>query len=313
MRLPQKKKPGDPVLATDWNLLLDAVAARTPCPGNGLQFVASSGGFSYSSPPPKGELSKGQPPFSVIAIARYGSNYKVTIKEGWVIERQPKTTSHPAVKFHMPKYGTTTLDTIPRPQLTMSINDIAWCRYQTDQAGAVTNPPEIVVSPDNQNGTHYYPTDPEGSGGNGDYYVKLFKLELDGGSPRVVVYQQSDIGHWAQLWTGENVGGGEKVYKNHDEATNIYKFRTASGRAGYAGDSPDAGVTAQIKVVTDGEVIRVLGNGRKGSRVWKDCDGNEVFRIEWSDGLITSGGNLYMECGCDGASSNGSNSSNIPV
>ena len=29
-RLPQKKKPGDPVLAADWNTLLDAIAARTP-------------------------------------------------------------------------------------------------------------------------------------------------------------------------------------------------------------------------------------------------------------------------------------------
>ena len=49
MRLPQKKKPGDPVLASDWNLLLEAIAARTPRPGAGLELTSSSGGFAYSA------------------------------------------------------------------------------------------------------------------------------------------------------------------------------------------------------------------------------------------------------------------------
>ena len=49
-RLPEKKKPGDPVLAADWNSLLDAIAARTPRPGAGLELIASSGGFAYSAP-----------------------------------------------------------------------------------------------------------------------------------------------------------------------------------------------------------------------------------------------------------------------
>ena len=51
------------------------------------------------------------------------------------------------------------------------------------------------------------------------------------------------------------------------------------------------------------ETIRVIGNGRVGSLVWKDCDGNEVMRLEWNDGLITSSGDYEMEAGCDGWSS----------
>lgn len=229
MKLPQKKKPGDPVLASDWNMLLEAIAARTPCSGSGLNLSASSGGFAYSVPPPIGQLPKGQPPFSVIAVARDGSSYLVTMKEGWVIERQPMTGSHPAVVFHMPGYGGTSLDTIPRPQLAMSINDIAWCRYKCGPTGLINYTPEIVVVAADQPGAHYYPADPEGSGGDGDYYVKLFKLVLDGSSPRVIVYQQSDIGHVAQLWTGENVGTGLGVFKEHDEEENAYKFRTITG------------------------------------------------------------------------------------
>ena len=47
MRLPDKKRPGDPVLASDWNVLLDAIASRTPRPSPGMELVFSSGGFSY--------------------------------------------------------------------------------------------------------------------------------------------------------------------------------------------------------------------------------------------------------------------------
>ena len=49
MKLPPKKRPGNPVLASDWNQLVDAVAARTPRRGNSLELVHSSGGFYYRS------------------------------------------------------------------------------------------------------------------------------------------------------------------------------------------------------------------------------------------------------------------------
>ena len=47
MRLPPKKRSGNPILASDWNLLIDALIARTPRPGPGTEIVSSSGGFSF--------------------------------------------------------------------------------------------------------------------------------------------------------------------------------------------------------------------------------------------------------------------------
>ena len=47
MRLPGKKRSGNPILASDWNLLIDAIEARTPRPGTGVELVSSSGGFTY--------------------------------------------------------------------------------------------------------------------------------------------------------------------------------------------------------------------------------------------------------------------------
>lgn len=241
-RLPQKKKPGDPVLAEDWNTLLDAIAARTPRPGTGLELIASSGGFAYSQP---GNLiipRQSLPPFSVIGIEKEAGGeggddtYQVIIKEGWVIERKPKTEDHPAVKFHMPKSGSgedgVTLDTIPRPKIEMKIGDTLWCKFPTDMMGEITEEPEVVVTSEDEDGIHYEPVDPEGSGVDGEYYVKLFKLEDDDGTPRVKVYQQSDIEHWAQLWTGENLGSGGRVYKEHKESENIFKFRSVRGDYG---------------------------------------------------------------------------------
>ena len=63
MRLPPRKRPGNPVLASDWNLLIDALEARTPRPSQGMELVFTTAGFSYrtrrtgtasdtSSPPP---------------------------------------------------------------------------------------------------------------------------------------------------------------------------------------------------------------------------------------------------------------------
>ena len=63
---------------------MDAIAARTPRPGDGLKFISSSGGFAYAAPKPLDALP-GQPPFSVIGIAKSGGGYKVTIKEGKVV------------------------------------------------------------------------------------------------------------------------------------------------------------------------------------------------------------------------------------
>jgi len=47
MRLPPKKRPGNAILASDWNTLVDALAARTPRPSAGMELVSTPGGFAY--------------------------------------------------------------------------------------------------------------------------------------------------------------------------------------------------------------------------------------------------------------------------
>ncbi|MBN8459440.1 MAG: hypothetical protein J0M04_16550 [Verrucomicrobia bacterium] len=285
MRLPNKKKPGDPVMAEDWNLLLDAVAARTPRPGDGLKFISSSGGFAYSSPRPVDSI-QGHPPFSVIAIAKSGGGYLVTMKEGWVIERQPKTGSKPAVKFRMPKASGTALDSTPRPQIPMGFGSIAWCRVRTLADGSITGDPEIVVSAGDENGVHYYPEDPGASGQPGDCFIRLFKLESDGGVPRVRVYQQSDIEHWAQLWTGKNLGSGARVFKEHFEDENTYRFRTVKG-------------ILPIKAEENGDEIEISvgGGGNLNLTILYasfDADGRKVMESPEVESVLYWRGGMFV-------------------
>ena len=287
-RLPQKKKRGDPILAEDWNTLLDAIAARTPRPGTGLELIASSGGFAYSQPSNLIIPRQSLPPFAVIGIEKpaegEGDTYQVIIKEGWVIERKPKTEDHLAVKFHMPKSGSgedgVKLDMIPRPKIEMKIGDTLWCKFQTDMMGEITEEPEVVVTSEDEDGVHYAPVDPEGSGIDGEYFVKLLKLEDDEGTPKVKVYQQSDIEHWAQLWTGENLGAGAGVYKEHREAENIFKFRTVRGDYGVKETEADEEVELDFwgKNVGEGKPVWVEPLDGQGDPAEDPTDGPAKFR-----------------------------------
>ena len=55
MRLPRKKKPGDRILAADWNALIDALLARTPQKGTGMSLVSTPSGFYYRAEPKFGD------------------------------------------------------------------------------------------------------------------------------------------------------------------------------------------------------------------------------------------------------------------
>ena len=318
MRLPLKKKPGDPVLAKDWNLLLEALAARSPRPGSGLELISSTGGFAYSLPPSLEVPRPTHPPFSVIGIHRAGTAWRVLIKEGWVIERKPKAKAadeEPAVLFHMPEFEEIALDNIPRPSITMSFEDILYCKFETDTQGELTDTPEIIVSAEEKYGTHYQPEDPEESGVEGEYWVKLFKLISDGGTPKAKVYQQSDIEHWAQLWTGMNLGSGARPYKKHEDPINVFMFRSIVGHepdektlAELLGDGSDLFEFIELEVDTEvveqateilikGKVKVPVPAGVREYFKWKNKSvTNELNTVRR---LVESQGFIHDSCDCE--------------
>ena len=318
MRLPPRKNPGDPVLAKDWNLLLEAIARRSPQPGEGLQLISSSGGFAYSLPPGLIVPRQVLPPFAAIGIHRAGTAWDVIIKEGWVIERKPKARAEneeEVVKFHMPEYEGTPLDNIPRPRIGMSFGDFLYCKFKTDMQGELTETPEMIVDDEEKYGTHYQPLDPEESGVEGDYWVKILQLINDGGVPKAKVYQQSDIEHWAVLWTGINLGGGARVYKKHEDPINVFMFRSLVGHdpeektlAELLGDGSNLFEFIELEV--DTEVVEQAGEilikgkvkvpvpaGVREYFKWKNKSvTNELDTVRH---LVESPGFIHDSCDCE--------------
>jgi hypothetical protein len=54
----------------------------------------------------------------------------------------------------------------------------------------------------------------------------------------------------------------------------------------------------QIKVVDQGNDIEIQGNGKAGSLIWIDCEGNPTTLFEWDDGLIITNGDIEFKAGC---------------
>ena len=86
MNLPSKKRPDNPILASDWNLLIDAIAARTPRPGVGMDLVFTSSGFFYRTRRGAGggDLTAEGEPFAEIITYTKDDEEKTGIRGGAV-------------------------------------------------------------------------------------------------------------------------------------------------------------------------------------------------------------------------------------
>lgn len=84
MNPPAKKRPGQPVLATDWNRIIDALIARTPRPGLGLELVASPSGFTFRmrSRAASGGAAVAECPFGQLTTWTEGEGQAATTKTG---------------------------------------------------------------------------------------------------------------------------------------------------------------------------------------------------------------------------------------
>jgi hypothetical protein len=249
--------------------------------------------FPHSPRIESAPLAKGQiPPFSPVKKVLDEGVFTVTLTPGLLVERYPVAAAE-AVITHMPvvvdgatKYP---LDGVPAPELSVTAGNYVVLVYQTDDHGAVRPAdeegvivcPRIEVVSDLDGGTHYQPCDPgQEEGTEGYYQVPLFRLSVDGEDHTVVtLYQQSDVEHTPELWTGVNLGSGNEVYKERNETADTYQFRTIT----------DAGEINISTTVSD--EIEVRGNSTDGSLGWRDDGETDVDgSISWSDGLNTDAG-----------------------
>lgn len=87
MRLPAKKRRGNPILASDWNLLIDALEARTPRQSPGMELVFTSSGFAFRvRKSSSSDATVGTPcPFGEIITWTDGGTPKIGIRGGIIL------------------------------------------------------------------------------------------------------------------------------------------------------------------------------------------------------------------------------------
>ena len=324
-----------------WKKLGEYLKGKQLNAGKGIKIENStSSGSIISAKQPRDIRQSQAPPFSVLSLRQTTSNtYAVEIQEGWVIQRKTGTgSSVDAIDFHEVYYSNgNAMSVRPRTEIALADNEFVYVHYKTDEEGFIktgeNDRPTIMVASSVPNSVHHQPPSGEADssthGADGNYNVKLFKLTIDNGLPKIIVHQQSDIEH-TRLPSFKNVGGERFIHKDWDGVEDRYLFRTLkqttpTGR-NYGKVIVDAVGTEmaaindsikfsaiaerasnpQINVNDDNAgIVTVEGNNVDGTILWVDCDGDDTTLLDWRDGLITSVGEQVITAGCIPSGSSG--------
>lgn len=315
----------------------------------GVRKISGEGSVTWGVKPNHGVI--------VEMVTRGGEGQDGTLEHIPLIE--PAATAEDPTPTKAPLNGT--------QEIVIADGDFVWVEYFTTDMGDVKSEepgegadderPKIGYGSEVPESTHYQPPNPdESEGTEGHYYVKLFQISEDAGTggATIQVFCNSDVFHYHELWTGENLGGGGRPFKKRDAVDDKSLFRSTRGNWGITETETDeeieldwwvenVGTGVPLVIIPDpledgpGEVrtlrglssseasaegispqlqielvnepgeglpeaqmknVRFRGNGKKGSRVWLQCDETtEIARIEWADGFITSEGDVNIIVG----------------
>jgi hypothetical protein len=176
MRLPPKKRPGDPILARDWNLLIEALEFRTPRPSHGIELVFTSSGFSYRTRQGSSESVIPKPPCpfgSLVSLAT--ANGSVRAIRGGVVHCGDQN-------FVIADRQTPTNDGDWLAYLTVN------CEVNRDDDGTILLPG--VKTGSAPSGIEYAAsslpggTNPDAGSGQGTVILSVGLVRVENGSPR---------------------------------------------------------------------------------------------------------------------------------
>ncbi len=364
LNLPDEVRPGDAVAADDFNKLVRALRSVQIQPGKGYQRRLNASGTTLTIK--QGGRRDGvteYAPFALRSIKEVtAGNYEVTLEPGRVKMATPvdaADTGPPAgsgYAYYVPEIGGVPMNEKDvdgkLPTIALVSGEMIFCQVERGPTGVVQGTVQMVVGDTGDNSDHYQPTDPAGSGHDSLHdKIRILEIEVVADELEVKVWRKSDIDLTPFLWTGENVGGGSRVFQEHDEQEGVYKFRSITGcwatevteqgetiqvewegenvgdgSLGSSGSfgqiliekaeedpgNPICGEAAkfktilqgavstrkQIEIVNEDENVRIQGNGKNGSILWVDCEGEDVTLLTYRDGLVTSDGEAIITAGC---------------
>ena len=211
------------------------------------------------------------------------SQWKVRWRPGYVYELYPDTSGTGPVTEYEIFIGATALSATTAPDLEIDLGDFIYLHWETDPHGAIQElsagiSAEIVALGSEQDSTFSVLPDGTGSGGtDGSYYLLLGEVETVAGLASI-----SKAGWRGNFWWKagynalENVGTGEKIYKEYDISGDNKQLRSLVERAS----------DPQILLSQNGDdEIRIEGNGNDCTITFKagyTTRGTLIFK----DGLL---------------------------
>jgi len=214
-----------------------------------------------------------------------GSQWKVRWRPGYVYELYPDSSGTGPVTEYEVYIGDTALSDADAPDLDLALDDFIYLHFETNDQGAIkelASPAgryaEIVALGSAQDSTYHILPDGDGSSGtDGDYYVLL--AEVDTVDANAMMSRNGWRGNffWHAGWNAlENVGTGEKIYKEYDISGDNKQLRSLVERAS----------DPQILLSQNGDdEIRIEGNGNDCTITFKagyTTRGTLIFK----DGLL---------------------------
>jgi len=236
-------------------------------------------------PPPPGRQTFTSPycPLTPHFLREESSQWKVRWRPGYVYELYPDTSGTGPVTEYEIFIGATALSASTAPDLEIDLGDFIYLHWETDPHGAIQElsagiSAEIVALGSEQDSTFAVLPDGTGSGGtDGSYYLLLGEVETVAGLASI-----SKAGWRGNFWWKagynalENVGTGEKIYKEYDIAGDNKQLRSLVERAS----------DPQILLSQNGDdEIRIEGNGNDCTITFKagyTTRGTLIFK----DGLL---------------------------
>ena len=233
-------------------------------------------------PPAPGRQTFTSPycPLTPHFLREESSQWKVRWRPGYVYELYPDTSGTGPVTEYEIFIGATALSASTAPDLEIDLGDFIYLHWETDPQGAIQElsagiSAEIVALGSEQDSTYAVLPDGTGSGGtDGSYYLLLGEVETVAGLASISKAGWRGNFWWKAGWNAlENVGTGEKIYKEYDIAGDNKQLRSLVERAS----------DPQILLSQNGDdEIRIEGNGN-------DCT------IEFSDGYSVKGTLVFKD------------------
>jgi hypothetical protein len=245
----------------DWKKQIEADRAL---PGAGLKETDTGLGRMFKVIFPPSEY----PPFALKTAEKNGDDFDLTFEPGRVIIANPKqaANSGDGYDYFVPEIDGTPMDEEDSngdlPKLTVADGQGVYCKVNRNEAGLIVPPVQLVADDQGEDSDHYQPEDPVDSGHESEFdLIRILYFDLDDGEIELKIWRESDIELTPFLWTGENVGGQQRVFKEHAEQAGVYRFRTIKGC--WASEIAEDGDV--LKVEWAGENVGGGGEGTAGT------------------------------------------------